>query len=179
MTINIERRNAFSQAFRLYPSILEQFAHNNCWLVDPTTGEQLAPNDNQKNYIMQILMGQFFVRLVKTRARNGSPEMGLFGFETVNRYITLKRNLMPGYEIEAEEKYRKALSQIENNMAVTIFEVLATEAQFKGEFDEGSFWHDVVLAFVQNQKRHHPNWAIPAQAIITDHLSEFRQALAA
>lgn len=178
--IDINRRNAFAWAFKQYPGILEIFAENHCVLVDPTNGDRHPPSQNQRKFIMQIMMAQFFVRLLKTRARGGNPPMDAFAVKAVHAYLALKRKLIPVLEIEADIKYQTAVNALEQHMAATIFEALHTEAvMVDNDFDEADFWLDVFMAFVQNQKKHHPLWNLPVQAIITDRLPEFKQALAA
>lgn len=180
MGIDIKRRSAFAQAFKDYPGLLASFTDFTT-LTDPKTGKTRPTTTKaEKHAVMQILMAQFATRLVRTRAQNAdTPDMAWFGFTLGHRYLGYKKSLLADLEIEAEAKYRRAITAVENNMATAIMSALATEAGLPGDFDEPGFWRDVFLSFLQNQQREHPPWHHPIQYIVLDHMPEFEKALAA
>lgn len=189
MAVDIKRRNAFAQAFKDYPHYLERFTADHCWLTDPHTSVQREPRlISERHQIMQILMAQFALRLIKTRGRDTSPEMAFFGFEAANRYHAFKKMLIGQWEIEGKEKYHKALTAIETNMATAVLDALTLEATLPDQtpdgkptpkFEEIDFWRDVFLSFAQNQRVNHPMWLLPLQVIVLDHMAELKTALAA
>lgn len=184
MTLDIQRRMAFAKAFKQYPIILEAFVDAHVWLESPkdtkTPPARLKLNTGQKWFAMQVLMAQFCVRIVKTRARNGSPEMGWFAFEAAARYASFKQMLFKDLDLAGDPKYLVALQQVENNMATMIFEALSVEGSGpEDEFSEPDFWHDIFLSFAENQRRGHPLWMTPIQQVVLGYMPDFARALAA
>jgi hypothetical protein len=187
MAVDIKRRNAFAQAFVQYPSVLAAFVENNATL---TGGAPSLLEDEELNHrMMMILMAQFVIRLIKTRSTiedilakdHEVPEnlaLRWFAFETVARYVEYRKSLIAEADIEAPQEYINALSQIEQNMSDTIFETLEVEAKNNPDFEEIDFWRDIFMSFIQNQRREHPRWHYPIQAMVLgSHMETFRRAL--
>lgn len=204
MPISLERRNAFMQAFSLYPQILMAFASKNCHLepkekvkktVLPIPHDQLAPL--HVAVIAQVCMAQLCVRLIRTRCHKATKPLQFFGFQTAGRYIKYRDAKFPVHEIMADRKYREAIEASENAMSEVIFQTLTAEVQFweadqerhksvaEGnnceyrvqDFDELSFWRDVFLALQSLQKPSHAQWGEPIGAVILNHMDEFSAAL--
>lgn len=178
------RRVAFAKAFVDYPAYLMQFVNNHCQLVDPE-GEQAPPEMThaRKTSVALVCFAQFLTRMIRTRCQNSSPDMAGFGFHAAQRYNDFKRRMVDNWEIIADEKYQRAINQIEQGMVTLIFEALQREAEIdmqagdKGNFSEAEFWSDVFNAFRLIQREDHPLWGNAIRAIYSPH--DFKTALEA
>lgn len=193
MAISIERRNAFTRAFALYPQLIEKFVENNVTLHNTLTGNEREPSgSDEKKRIMEIIMAQFFTRLVQTRClqMNPNPALQKFANHTVMRYHDMRIRKLGANEVLAEDRYRTALNAYEQNMSEVILTSLVEELaiiagdqqpgdndnQFP-DWDEVDFWTDVFLSFGTNSRPHWPNWTLTAQEIFLDCKEHFRKAL--
>lgn len=204
MAVNIQRRNAFAAAFNQYPTILERFARDNCTLKSPFEGGEVAKKESDEKAIMQILLAQFCVRLLNTRANGATSAIEDFVTGCMERYHEFHKKHLGALIIEAPPQYRAAIVEIESNMAALIMHSLAAEAEvidaatsvyaaamkhYRDEdmpppddlkppedIDEGSFWHDIFLALCQNQQKHHPLWTTPVNFVVLDHVNEMKAA---
>ena len=190
MAINIERQKAFGEAFKNYPSILEQFAERNVSFTTPD-GTPFKPADPHKTKlsVMELLMAQFITRLFQTRARNSpSKLMREFADFTVARYKQLTLKNIGALVMVADSRYQSALNHIESGMAELIFEGLMREAEIdevaaengktNSQWDEADFWHDIMGALgTYYRKAHHPRWWTVTQYMFHDHKKEFKEAL--
>lgn len=187
MTQNPERRNAFAQAFKDYPLYLMQFVKSHCQLVNPNEPDEIFGGSvHVKTSMALVCFAQFITRLIRTRTNDpNNVQLVAFGFETAQRYNDFKGKLLDDLEIVAEDKYRRAINEIEQNMVNIIIHALAEEVKIdeqageKGDFVEADFWLDVFNSFKLIQRTDHPLWSNALRAVILPHMADFRKALEA
>jgi len=198
MAINLARRDAFSKAFRQYEAVLDSFVRRDVKIIRSDDAQPAF----RPEWVKRILVMQFVVRLLKSRAKGGTQAINWFAFEATSRYISERQNLFGTAAITASDKYRAALTTYEQGLADTIFQALVAESSIEcckfsvpedeqpegqtvcgksrdvkcphEEFVEVDFWRDIFIALA-GQNMHEYGRAL--HVIVLDHMAEFKDAL--
>jgi hypothetical protein len=176
MAVNIHRRQAFTRSFRAYPEILFA-ALDRIVFYDKSNDSVFVPDPLYANRVPAIMLAQFFVRLIRTRAeKSDNPLLQAFWHEMVHRYIMKSAELTNGAVIRMYPGVLSAVTAIEADMAILIIDALTVEAGDK-KFDEADFWKDLALAFFDAWpiKLLHPMDML--QPVFLDNMADFRIAL--
>lgn len=152
--VKIARRIEFARAFKDYPILLKGFASG---VGLGYSGEKTEEREHAAarqlaspyfvDRVMRFTVGQFAVRLIRTRAQmeaeldGDAAELVLFGSDMISGLDQLAAEL-DGFSVQASAQAEKAIRAVHESMAATIFEALTVEAQAPG-FDEAAFWCDV------------------------------------
>lgn len=183
MAIDLNRRNAFSQAFKLYPHIIQEFVSQSCVLVPVS----VAGNDNGKakpefgrppeteeeaNNACLCVMAQFFVRCLATRGQGGGEEWKQFAIDTKSDYDNFLRRQIGANVIRAATREHGAVLEFERQMMRMLVDALAAEVQAHeeagsdAEWDEVDFWRDFFLCFNIHTRPDGPRWVLASQSVV-------------